>query len=185
MSTRYVLLDRDGTIDAQTAGTYVLRPEQVELLPRAAEGLRALQHAGLGLVIVTNQAPVARGWIDQAELDAVNERLLELLGAEDVYIEAVYHCPHDAGDGCDCRKPRPGLLLRAAADLGFELPRAYLIGDKGSDVEAGRRAGARTVLVRTGEGDTALEGGAAPDIVARDLAEAAAIITAEIREEGE
>ena len=185
MSRRFVLLDRDGTIDAQTAGAYVLHPDDVELLPGAADGLRALQTADLGLVIVTNQAPVARGWISQAELDAVNARLLDLLEAEGVRIEGIYACPHDAGDGCDCRKPEPGLLLRAAADHGFDLTQTYLVGDKDSDVEAGRRAGVTTVLVLTGEGGAALADGSAPDLVARDLQEAASIISAQVREEAE
>ena len=185
MSRRFVLLDRDGTVDAQTAGAYVLRPDDVELLPGAAEGLRALRSAGLGLVIVTNQAPVARGWISPTELDAVNARLLDLLAAEGVGIEGIYACPHDAGDGCDCRKPRPGLLLQAAAEHGFDLTQTYLVGDKDSDVEAGRRAGVTTVLVLTGEGEAALASGSAPDLVVRDLREAASIITTQVREEAE
>ena len=89
MSRRFVLLDRDGTIDVQTAGVYVLLPDDVELLSGAADGLRALRSADLGLVIVTNQAPVARGWISQAELEDVNARLFDLLEAEGVRIEGI------------------------------------------------------------------------------------------------
>lgn len=176
MTRRYAIVDRDGTINAQTRGAYVLAPDDVVLLPGAAEGLRGIADAGLGIVVVSNQAAVARGWITAEQLDRVNARLLELLAAEGVPVDGVYCCPHDDGDGCGCRKPQPGLLLQAAADQGFDVREAFLIGDKASDVEAGRRAGATTVLVRTGEGAGAEGAGPRPDHVAVDLVDAAAII---------
>lgn len=177
----WVLLDRDGTINRQTVGEYVLSPDDMVLLPGAAEGLRAIRDADIGMVVVSNQAPVARGWITPAQLTAVNDRLRDLLEAEGVRLDGIYCCPHDRGDGCSCRKPEPGLLLAAAAEQGFDAGDAFLVGDKPSDIEAGRRVGATTVLVLTGEGGQHLEAGA--DHVAADLPAAAAIIAGPAEEE--
>jgi D-glycero-D-manno-heptose 1,7-bisphosphate phosphatase len=181
VSRSWVLLDRDGTINRQTKGAYVLSPDAMVLLPGAAEGLHAMRAAGFGLAVVSNQAPVARGWITQAELGAVNDRLRTLLEADGVELDGIYCCPHDRDDGCACRKPEPGLLLRAADELGFEPQDAVLVGDKGSDIEAGRRLGATTILVLTGEGAEHREAGA--DHVAADLPAAAAIIAGHANEE--
>jgi D-glycero-D-manno-heptose 1,7-bisphosphate phosphatase len=178
MSRRAALVDRDGTINVETPGSYVLEPDAVRLLPGAARGLRRLRDAGLLVVIVSNQAPVARGWIDAAGLEAINRRLRDLLGSEGSSIDAIYSCPHDTGDGCRCRKPQPGLLLDAARDLDLDLNASFLIGDKGSDIEAGRRVGAATVLVGTGQGRAAVAEGVAADHVVADLEAAGAMIAA-------
>jgi D-glycero-D-manno-heptose 1,7-bisphosphate phosphatase len=176
MTRRFVLVDRDGTLNVEHAGEYVLTPADMKLLPGAAAGLKQLQGAGFGLIVVSNQAPVARGWIDEAELDHINAKLLDLLEARGVHIDGIYCCPHDAPDGCDCRKPAPGLLMRASADHGFPLEDAFMVGDKGSDMEAGRRAGCTTILVLTGEGRAAAAEGAGADQVVSDLPAAAAVI---------
>jgi D-glycero-D-manno-heptose 1,7-bisphosphate phosphatase len=173
---RFVFVDRDGTINVESAGAYVLSADDMRLLPGAADGLRHLRDAGLGVVVVSNQAPVARRWIGAGDLAAINSRMLELLADDGVTIDGVYCCPHDDGDGCDCRKPEPGLLLRAARELGFDPGRAFLVGDKASDLEAGRRVGAVTILVRTGQGLAAEASGAIADVVAEDLVGAADII---------
>lgn len=178
MSRRAALVDRDGTINIETPGTYVLEPDALRLLPGAARGLRHLRQAGLIIVVVSNQAPVARGWIDASELEAINRRLRELLASDDAEIDAIYSCPHDTGDACGCRKPEPGLLLDAARDLDLDLAASFLVGDKGSDIEAGRRVGATTVLVGTGQGRAALAEGVTADHVAADLEAAGAIIAA-------
>lgn len=183
MKRGWVLLDRDGTINAQTRGAYVLSPEAMVLLPNTAEGLRTLQDAGFGLVVVSNQAPVARGWISEAELECITARLEALLHGVGVELDAILYCLHDAGGGCDCRKPEPGLLLRAAQRFGFDLRRAFMIGDKASDIEAGRRSGTRTVLVTTGEGGEAVANGVLADHVCVDLVAAAAIIAGPAYEE--
>lgn len=181
MTREWVLLDRDGTINRQSQGEYVLTPDDVVLLPGAAAGLRAMRDAGAGLVVVSNQAPVARGWITERELGVINDRLRMLLAAEGVALDGLYSCPHDRGDGCPCRKPEPGLLTQAAADLDFDLPGAWLVGDKASDIEAGRRAGATTILVLTGEGTQHRDAGA--NHVVADLPAAAAIIAGHPHEE--
>jgi D-glycero-D-manno-heptose 1,7-bisphosphate phosphatase len=181
---RFVFVDRDGTINVERPGVYVLSTEDMRLLPGATDGLRRLREGGLGVVVVSNQAPVARGWIDADELDAINSRMLELLADDGVTVDGVYCCPHDDGDGCDCRKPEPGLLLRAARDLGFDPGCAFVVGDKASDLEAGRRVGATTILVRTGQGAAAEASGALANVVADDLHGAADIIAALVAADG-
>jgi D-glycero-D-manno-heptose 1,7-bisphosphate phosphatase len=173
---RFVLLDRDGTINVERH--YLSRPAQVELLPGALEGLRSLRRLGLGLAVVTNQSGVGRGYFDESALDAVHERLRDLLQAGGVELDGVYSCPHLPADGCGCRKPQPGLARLAAADLGFDPSEAFVIGDKPCDVELGRRLGAATLLVRTGYGNRYPVGAVRPDHVADDLADAARTIEA-------
>ena len=150
---RAVFLDRDGTICADR--NYLADPGGVVLLPGAAAALAALQARGFALVVATNQSAVARGLASLEDVRAVNGRLDELLRQEGVCIDAFYVCPH-LPEGpvaafavrCGCRKPEPGLLRQAAAELGIDLGRSFLVGDQGRDVEAGRRAGCRTVLLR-------------------------------------
>jgi D-glycero-D-manno-heptose 1,7-bisphosphate phosphatase len=182
-SARMVLVDRDGTIDRCSRGEYILEPEGLELLPNAGRGLRALQDAGLRLAVVTNQAAVGRGWIDDARLDAIHERMLALLEDHGVRsIEGVLVCPHRPEDGCGCRKPRTGLALRAADELGFDPDVAFVVGDRASDVAMGHGIGATTVLVRSGQADGD-DFPQPPDHVTDDLLGAAAIITGLVRRE--
>jgi D-glycero-D-manno-heptose 1,7-bisphosphate phosphatase len=143
-----VFLDRDGTINAKVPeGHYVTGPEQLELLPGAAEGIRMLNRAGVPVVVITNQRGVALGRMDEHDLRAVHARLRGLLRDHDAWLDAIFSCPHDAG-ACACRKPAPLMLRRAGAYLGLTtLRRTVMIGDSPTDVEAGRRAGARTVLL--------------------------------------
>jgi D-glycero-D-manno-heptose 1,7-bisphosphate phosphatase len=180
---RMVLVDRDGTIDRCARGEYILEPERIELLPNAGPGLRAMQDAGLRLAVVTNQAAVGRGWIDHAKLDAIHERMLALLEEHGVRsIERVLVCAHRPEDGCGCRKPRTGLALRAADELGFDPEMAFVVGDRASDVAMGHEIGAATVLVRSGQADGD-DFPQPPDHVTDDLLGAAAIIAALVRRE--
>jgi histidinol-phosphate phosphatase family protein len=169
------VLDRDGTIIAEKV--YLSDPRQVELLPGAAEGLRHLARLGLGLVVVTNQSGVGRGYFDLAAVQRVHQRMADLLAAEGVKLSGIYLCPHLPDDDCDCRKPRPGLVEQAAADLGFEPASAVVIGDKPCDVELGQRVGAVTVLVRTGYGAQHEAGGQVhPDHIVDNLAAAGRLV---------
>lgn len=177
--SRFVLLDRDGTLIVEK--NYLAAPEGVELLPRAAAGLRRLADSGWGRLLLTNQSGVARGYFDLAAVDAVHRRLLELLAQAGTSLDGIYICPHAPEDGCDCRKPRPGMALQAAADWHFDPRTAVVIGDKASDIGLGRAIGAKTILVRTGYGATELAGGIRADCVANDLAEAAELAIAEAR----
>jgi histidinol-phosphate phosphatase family protein len=172
----FVLVDRDGTLNVEKRGSYVLRPEEFVLLPGALEALRRLRDLGVPIAVVTNQSPVSRGWIDDAGLDDIHARMQELFAAGGVELFGVYVCPHAPSDRCACRKPGTELLLRAALDLGADPSEGFLVGDKESDIEAGRAAGMTTVLVLTGQGRDAVRVGAPADHVASDLPGAAETI---------
>lgn len=147
-----VFLDRDGTVIEEVG--YLGDPDGVEILPGIPQALRKLSEAGFALVLVTNQAGVARGYFTDADVRAVNGRTAELLEAEGVTLDGMYHCPHhpDISGPCDCRKPAPGMLLEAAKEHSLDLQRSWMVGDHPSDAGAGRAAGARPVMVRTGHG---------------------------------
>ena len=171
-SKRFLILDRDGTIVAEK--NYLSAPDEVELLPGAAEGLRRFRALGWGSVIVSNQSGIGRGYFDLAAVDAVHGRLRELLIAAGATVDAIYICPHAPEEECGCRKPRTGLVLRAAADLGFEPAASIVIGDKDVDIELARALGVPAILVRTGYGSQHLrDGRARPDFAVSNLLEAA------------
>ncbi|MEZ4400167.1 MAG: HAD-IIIA family hydrolase [Kofleriaceae bacterium] len=140
---RAVFLDRDGTLVVDVG--YPRDPAAVELLPGAAAALAGLP-ADVALVIITNQSGLARGRITADEADAVQAEVERQFAAAGVRFAGAYRCPHGPADGCRCRKPAPGLLLDAAADLGLDLARSIMIGDKPSDVAAGVAAGCRAAL---------------------------------------
>jgi D-glycero-D-manno-heptose 1,7-bisphosphate phosphatase len=174
MSTRFVLLDRDGTINEEV--DHLDRPDQVTLIPGAAAALRHLRSAGLGLVILTNQANVGRGLLPPDRLKEIHAHLLDLLAVEGVQVDDLYVCPHAPEDGCECRKPKAGLALRAAVDHGFRPADAFVVGDHAADMGLGRAIGASTILVRTGHGEEELAAGAQADHVVADLPEATGVI---------
>src|SRR2546422_1086690 len=152
-----VFLDRDGTVCEEVG--YVNHLSRCRLLPRSAEAIRLLNEAALPVAIVTNQAGVARGYFTEEMIQAVNERVRSLLGERGARVNGIYYCPHHPSAGeppyraeCECRKPKPGLLLRAAREIGIDLPRSFLVGDSSRDIEAGQRAGVTPVLVLTGDG---------------------------------
>ena len=179
VTKRFVLLDRDGTINEEVG--YVLEPDALRLIPGSAAAIRDLRALDLGIVIVTNQAPVARGWISLDDLGAIHERLRELLAAEGAEVDDIEFCPHDRDDGCACRKPGTLMVERAAARLAFDPAAAWVVGDHAGDMRMGRAVGARTLLVTTGHGGDELED-ARPfaDHVVADLREAADLIRAEV-----
>ena len=154
---RAVFLDRDGTLVEEVP--YLHRPEQVALLPGAAAAMRALADAGFALVVVTNQAGVARGHYGEAAVAATHRRLAELLAAEDVALDGIWYCPHHPegqvpayARACPGRKPRPGMLHAAAAALALDLGRSWLIGNHPDDAAAAQAAGATPLFVTTGDG---------------------------------
>jgi D-glycero-D-manno-heptose 1,7-bisphosphate phosphatase len=172
---QFVVLDRDGTIIVERH--YLSDPRQIEFLPGAVRGLRQMLAMGLGLVVVTNQSAVGCGLFDEPHLDLIHRQLGELLKAEGIHLEGIYFCPHTPEDDCLCRKPRPGLIERAASQLGFDLQGSFVIGDKPADIEMGQRVKATTFLVRTGYGaEFADDPTVNPDYVADDLAAAAQVI---------
>ena len=156
-----VFLDRDGTINEEIG--YMDRLEKLRLIPCAAEAIRLINASGMKTVVVTNQSGIARGLFDEAFVFQVHTRLREMLRAEGAWIDAFYFCPHHPtegrGDylrGCECRKPAPGLFLRAASELHLDPARSYMVGDTLEDIEAGARAGTQGILVRTGYGKEAV-----------------------------
>jgi D-glycero-D-manno-heptose 1,7-bisphosphate phosphatase len=166
-----VFLDRDGTINVKAAaGHYVTSPADLVLLPGAGRAIAALNGARLRTVLVTNQRWLSEPGADPRRYAAVHARLEQLLAHEGGWLDAAYHCPHAEGV-CDCRKPAPGLLLRAAQEHGFDLSEAVMVGDSEADLMAGRSAGSATILLRA-------EGGAADgaDVVVEDLAAAVSLI---------
>jgi D-glycero-D-manno-heptose 1,7-bisphosphate phosphatase len=169
-----VFLDRDGVLNVRPPEhEYVTDASGFRWLTGAAEGVAALNRAGYRVIVVSNQRGVARGVVSSETLAAVEARVADDLRAAGGTIEAFYYCTHDLADDCDCRKPRPGLLLRAAAELDVDLGRSAMIGDSETDVEAGRAAGCATTILIAPEG-TPTEA----DAVAADLQQAAAILSA-------
>jgi D-glycero-D-manno-heptose 1,7-bisphosphate phosphatase len=171
-----MFLDRDGTINvAPVHGDYITAAPQLELLPGAAEAIRLLNDARVWTAVVTNQRGIARGEMTERDLLAVHARLEGELARHGAHLDAIYHCPHARGV-CACRKPRPGMLLRAQREHpGIDFAATALVGDKLSDVQAGRRVGAATVLLA--HEIAGREGGA--DHVAETLLEAVAWLRAE------
>jgi D-glycero-D-manno-heptose 1,7-bisphosphate phosphatase len=147
---RYVLLDRDGTLIVDRG--YLDDPDQVELISGVGRALREFRGLGYGLIVLTNQSGVGRGYITEGELEGVHDRLNGLLAEEGIVVDDIYVCPHHPDDSCSCRKPRPGLVEQAAREHGFDPRDCLVIGDKACDVALGRAVGATTLLVRTGSG---------------------------------
>lgn len=171
---RYALLDRDGTIIVERH--YLSDPAGVELLPGAAEGMKRLRELGLGLIVVTNQSGIGRGYLDEARLAEIHGRMTALLANEGVTVDGIYHCPHTPEDQCGCRKPLPGMIDAAVKELGFDSTKAFFIGDKPCDVDAGRNVGATSILVRTGYGAKHAAENSDADYIVNDLVEAANVI---------
>ena len=174
-----IFVDRDDTIMVDVK--YCADPDLVRLIPGASEGLRALREAGYRVVIVTNQSGIGRGYFDAETLERVHNRLRDELRREGADYDAVYYCPHTPEEDCNCRKPKPGLLLKAASELNIDLGASYTLGDRDLDVRAGKAAGTKTILVsRTNRPDGS---GSDPlaDFVAPNLADAARLILSRSR----
>lgn len=143
-----VFLDRDGTI-AQDVH-YCCRVEDFEILPTVPQAIRLLNQRGFKVIVVTNQSAIARGYLTENTLLQIHRYMEDELARYGARIDAIYYCPHHPDDECQCRKPKPALLFRAAKELGIDLSCSYTVGDDEIDMKAGRAAGCRTVLVTTG-----------------------------------
>lgn len=181
MRRRALFIDRDGTL--VHARHYPSRREDLVLYDGVAEALRPFQVAGFRLVVVTNQSGIARGLFTEADLSAMHDHLASQLAAAEVTIDGFYHCPHhpdgvipELAVACGCRKPEPGMILRASEDLGIDPTASWFIGDILADIEAGTRAGCRTVLVDLGTEPPPADPCQTPTAVARDTVHALAII---------
>jgi D-glycero-D-manno-heptose 1,7-bisphosphate phosphatase len=184
MSTKAVFLDKDGTLVPDVP--YNVDPSRIKLAEGAARGLQLLHAADFALIVISNQSGVARGYFKEEALVAVEQRLSMLLAQIGVPLSGFYYCPHHL-DGvvpqyaiaCDCRKPQAGLILQAAHDHDIDLSQSWFVGDILHDVEAGRRAGCRTILVDNGnETEWELSRERLPHHTVADLTEAARVIVA-------
>jgi D-glycero-D-manno-heptose 1,7-bisphosphate phosphatase len=170
---RAVFLARDGTLLEE--GNYVDRLDRLVFFPYTVDAVRALNEADFAVVVVTNQSGVARGMYPESFVGEAHRHIDERLHAGGARVDAYYYCPHhpegivaELRQDCECRKPRPGQLRQAAADLNLDLMRSFMVGDRWKDIEAGKAVGARTVLVRTGYGRTAEDANPDNDTVVVD-----------------
>jgi D-glycero-D-manno-heptose 1,7-bisphosphate phosphatase len=176
-----VFFDRDGTLNEEVE--FLTVPEQMRLIPGAGRAVRAVNENGFLALVISNQSGIARGLFTEADLIPIHAKFRQELGASGARIDRIYYCPHHPTTGippyradCDCRKPRPGMLRRAEEEMGVDLSRSYVIGDRIGDVLAGRNAGAKGILVLTGYGTSSIaecrEQGVVPDYIAPSVAEA-------------
>jgi D,D-heptose 1,7-bisphosphate phosphatase len=140
-----VFIDRDGTIAKDVP--YCSRPDQFELLPDAGEAIRRLNVVGFKVIMITNQSGIGRGYFTHEMLAQVHDKMKADLVKFGAHIDAIYYCPHHPNDKCDCRKPKPALILKAAKEHDIDLTKSFLVGDNIHDIEAGHAAGCNTVLV--------------------------------------
>ena len=187
---RAVFLDRDGTLIRDVGG--LTRPEQLELLPGAAAGVRELNHHGFRAVLITNQPVVAKGQCTEADVELTHRKLQTLLGREHAFLDRIYYCPHHPEKGfpgerpelkidCDCRKPKIGMLRQAARDLNLALNESWLIGDTTTDVETAHRAGLKSIAVLTGSAGADGKHARRPLFVAENVLDAARLLLAQTR----
>lgn len=172
-----VFFDRDGTINEEAG--YIGDLKDLHICPHAAEAVRLVNEAGMKAIVITNQSGVARGLIEESFLGVIHGRIRDLLAEQGAVIDGFYYCPHHptVGSGpylqrCGCRKPEPGMLIRAAQEHGIDLAVSYVIGDHASDLQAARRVSAKGILVKTGHGLEYINGDEKPDYVAEDVFDA-------------
>lgn len=182
MRARAIFLDKDGTLIPNIP--YNVDASRIELEENVVEGLQLFQSYGYRLVVISNQDGIARGYFTSEAFDKVKERIVNICLALGIYLDGFYYCPHhpdgsveDYSSDCDCRKPKPGLLLQAAGDMDIDLPNSWMIGDILNDVEAGNRAGCKSILIDNGnETEWAKSPEREPEYQAKDLTEAARYI---------
>ena len=192
-----VFLDRDGTINEEVG--YLDSLDKLKIIPGAYEAIRLINESGMKVVVISNQAGVARGLFTEDFVKITHEHLQIALRQEGAYIDKFYYCPHHPNEGiepyrqvCNCRKPATGMLLQAARDLNIDLIRSYLVGDRFNDMEAGKKIGVRGILVKTGFGQGLLQDDGPdeatpenkPDFIAADILEAVKWILSQVASVG-
>lgn len=169
-----IFLDRDGTINVNY--DYVSEPEDFQFLPNALAGLKMMKNMGYRLVIITNQGGIGLGYFSKQDFYRVTSKMLTELHQNGILIDKIYFCPHSLAEECDCRKPKIGLIKRAIEEMNINLAQSYFIGDRRSDIEAGKNANMKTILIRTDPYDRSEIDAINSDYVCFDLLEAAQII---------
>ncbi|HVZ12543.1 MAG TPA: HAD family hydrolase [Patescibacteria group bacterium] len=146
---KIIFLDRDGIINKKPAkADYVKSWGEFQLLPHALEALKYLEKNGFQIFIITNQAGIARGLMSEKDLENIHKHMQEIFKKNNIHVTKIYYCPHGWDEGCDCRKPKPGMLFQAAKEYDFDLKQAIFIGDDARDKEAGETAGCRVILMK-------------------------------------
>jgi histidinol-phosphate phosphatase family protein len=180
--TKYtVFLDRDGVIN-HDSDAYIKHPDEFHFIAKSPDAIALLTAKGFQVILITNQSAVGRGMISRKMLDAILKKMTQGVERAGGRIKDIFFCPHTPDQGCDCRKPKPGMILQAVASHGIDLEKSVMVGDSAKDIECGKNAGCdKTILVKTGNGGNALaalaDKGIAPDFLAQDLYEAARWIT--------
>jgi D,D-heptose 1,7-bisphosphate phosphatase len=166
-----VFLDRDGTICEDV--NYLSNSDDLKIFPFAAEAVRLLNENNFLAILITNQSGIARGFFDENVLSEIHEKLVSELAEQNAKLDAIYFCPHNSEDNCDCRKPKTGMIEQAAKDFSIDLKNSWMVGDKAIDVETGFNAGTKSALVLTGYGQKEIEKlKRNPDFVAENFFEA-------------
>jgi D-glycero-D-manno-heptose 1,7-bisphosphate phosphatase len=185
--TAAIFIDRDGTINEDKG--YIGSPDDLIIYPWAAQALRLINLSHYKAIVITNQSGVARGFYTEDALGSIHQRLTDELARQGARLDAIYYCPHHPQIGtdhyrqsCECRKPRPGMLLEAARQYDLDLSSCFVIGDKATDINLAAHVGARSALVLTGYGRRTLasiEDDCRPDVIAENLLEAVEMILAD------
>jgi len=165
-----IFLDRDGVLIVEK--DFLVNPDDVEFYPETIEALNSIKN-GYFKIVISNQSGVARGYFTSEDVKRVNSEISKMLGGKGIFIDAWFFCPHGPEDNCACRKPRPGMILEAAEKMNIDLENSWIIGDKSSDIEAGKASRIKTILVKTGYGGA--ESGSKnidPDFTALNIREA-------------
>jgi len=167
MANRAVFLDRDGTMAKDVP--YCSRPENFKLFPDTAKAIKLLSEYGFKVIVITNQSGIARGYFTEEALDKIHDKMQRMLAEEGTCVNGIYFCPHHPEDNCDCRKPKPKLILQAARDFDIDLKQSFVVGDLQTDIEMSKAVGCSTVLISRENNYRQIE----PDCIANNLLQVA------------
>lgn len=181
VKNRIVFVDRDGVIN-ENRDDYVKFWEEFKFIEGAKEAIKLLKENGFTVIVISNQSAIGRGLTTIEEVEKIHRNMVEELRNAHAFLDAIYYCPHKPDDGCECRKPRIGLLLKGVKEFRFNLRDAWIIGDNYSDIELGNNAGCRTLLVLTGLGkETAKKDNERPTCIKSSLLEAAIFLVSDTK----
>ncbi|MFX1477528.1 MAG: D-glycero-beta-D-manno-heptose 1,7-bisphosphate 7-phosphatase [Promethearchaeota archaeon] len=171
--TKAIFLDRDGVINKEVS--YLSDPKDFEFIEGSIEALKILKQKGFLLIVITNQAGIARGFLSEETLNSIHNKMISILKKNSVNLDGIYYCPHhpDFTGSCECRKPNTGMIMKAQSHFNINLTNSYLVGDTLNDVETGKNANCKTVLVMTGYGKEEIKkkGEIKPDMIFKNLKE--------------
>jgi histidinol-phosphate phosphatase family protein len=162
---RAIFFDRDGTIAVDVQ--YCRRPEDFKLFAETPKVIRALNKQGFKVIIVTNQSGISRGYFDESTLEKIHKKMKADLARKGAHIDGIYYCPHHPDDNCSCRKPKPALILQAAADCDIDLENSFVVGDLPKDIDLGKAAGCHTILIN--QSDTDSYKSSVPDVIVASI----------------